>query len=69
MLGPGAWGGSPAPTPAGDVDTKLDLPDPSVTAPPQPAQGTSGDPALMLGDPSDLRLRDPDQTLKLDLDE
>jgi tetratricopeptide (TPR) repeat protein len=30
----------------------------------------SGDgPALMLGDPSDLRLRDPDQTLKLDLDE
>jgi len=45
----------------------LDLPDPTVTA--APPQGASGDPALMLGDPSDLRLRDPGQTLKLDLDE
>lgn len=27
------------------------------------------DPALMLGDPSKLRLRDPDETLKLDLEE
>jgi len=44
----------------------LDLPDPSAPASPQPA---SGDPALMLGDPSNLRLRDPGQTLQLDLDE
>jgi hypothetical protein len=39
----------------------LDLPDPSAPAP--------GDSALMLGDPSNLRLRDPGQTLELDLDE
>ena len=69
MLGPGAWSGAPTPAPAGDTGTKLDLPDPSVTTPAQPAPGTTGDPALMLGDPSDLRLREPDQTLKLDLDE
>jgi len=65
MMGPGTWSGAPAP--AGDTDTKLDLPDPSVTTP-QP-QGAAGDPALMLGDPSNLRLREPDQSLKLDLDE
>jgi len=44
----------------------LDLPDPSAPASPQPAPD---DPALRLGDPSDLRLRDPGQTLQLDLDE
>ncbi len=42
---------------------------PGATVPPQPAQGTPVDPALMLGDPSNLRLRDPGQTLELDLDE
>ncbi|MGB5809548.1 MAG: hypothetical protein WBG86_03400, partial [Polyangiales bacterium] len=32
-------------------------------------QGAPGqDPALMLGDPSKLRLRDPNQDLQLDLD-
>lgn len=36
-------------------------------APPQPAQAPSGDPALMLGDPSNLRLRDPGEGLKLEL--
>jgi Tfp pilus assembly protein PilF len=44
----------------------LDLPDPSAPAARQPA---SSDATLMLGDPSDLRLRDPGQTLQLDLDE
>ena len=40
------------------------------TATPPPKRGeTSGDPALMLGDPSNLRLRDPGETLELDLDE
>ncbi|KPK16998.1 MAG: hypothetical protein AMJ62_03005 [Myxococcales bacterium SG8_38] len=39
-----------------------------VSAPPAAAGGSEG-PALMLGDPSNLRLRDPDQTLKLELDE
>jgi tetratricopeptide (TPR) repeat protein len=34
-----------------------------------PAQAAPADPALQLGDPSNLRLRDPDQALKLDLDE
>jgi len=44
----------------------LDLPDPSAPTSPQPA---SSDPALTLGDPSSLRLRDPGQTLQLHLDE
>ena len=47
-----------------------DLPDPALlpTAPGSAEAGGS-DPALMLGDPSNLRLRNPDQTLQLDLDE
>ena len=44
----------------------LDLPDPSA---PASTEAASDDPALMLGDPSNLRLRDPGQTLELDLDE
>lgn len=32
-------------------------------------EGAPDEPALMLGDPSKLRLRDPDQELRLDLDE
>ena len=35
----------------------------------QPEPETPQDPALMLGDPSDLRLRDPGETLQLDLDQ
>lgn len=41
----------------------------SGASPAQAGQAPSADPALMLGDPSSVRLRDPDQTLKLDLDE
>jgi tetratricopeptide (TPR) repeat protein len=41
---------------------------PGASAPPPP-EGASDDPALMLGDPSNLRLQEPDQTLKLDFDE
>jgi hypothetical protein len=40
----------------------------AATPPPRGAE-TSGNPALMLGDPSNLRLRDPGETLELDLDE
>lgn len=64
MMGPGALTGAPDPTPGEDADTELDLPDPSAA----PAQPASGDPALMLGDPSNLRLRGPGETLELDLD-
>ena len=52
-----------------EVDQSLVLPDPTVAVPTQPGQAPAGDPALMLGDPSSVRLRDPDQTLKLDMDE
>lgn len=48
-------------------DDTLDLPEPVVSAP--PGAGDADGPALMLGDPSNLRLRDPDQTLQLDLDD
>jgi Tfp pilus assembly protein PilF/DNA-directed RNA polymerase subunit RPC12/RpoP len=44
----------------------LGVPDPSAPPSPEPA---AADPALMLGDPSNLRLRDPGQNLQLDLDE
>ena len=45
----------------------LELPEPSVG---QPSTGDSGEgPALMLGDPSNLRLRDPGQKLELHLDD
>ncbi len=37
-------------------------------APPQAAEQTPSDPALMLGDPSNLRLRDPGEDLQLELD-
>jgi len=36
-------------------------------APPSPAEEASTDPVLMLGDPSNLRLRDPDDGLQLEL--
>jgi Tfp pilus assembly protein PilF len=61
MMGPGALTGAPDLAVEEDADATLDLPDPSAPA--------SDDPALMLGDPSNLRLRDPGQTLELDLDE
>jgi Tfp pilus assembly protein PilF len=41
----------------------------ALTNSPEPEQGTPQDPALMLGDPSNLRLRDPGETLQLDLDQ
>jgi Tfp pilus assembly protein PilF len=41
----------------------------ALTASPDADEGSSGDPALMLGDPSNLRLRDPGETLELDLAE
>jgi Tfp pilus assembly protein PilF len=66
MMGPGALTGAPEPAPDGDADATLNLPEPVAPASARPA---SDDPALMLGDPSNLRLRDPGQTLELDLDE
>ena len=53
MMGSGALRGAPDPAPEESADPNPDLPDP----------------ALMLGDPSNLRLREPGQDLKLDLDE
>jgi len=44
-------------------------PDASTATPPPNEEETFGDPAVMLGDPSNLRLRDPGETLELDLDE
>jgi thioredoxin-like negative regulator of GroEL len=41
----------------------------ALTDAPQPKEDISGDPALMLEDPSNLRLRDPGETLELDLHE
>ncbi|MGB5265053.1 MAG: tetratricopeptide repeat protein [Polyangiales bacterium] len=38
-------------------------------APSPASEDDPGDPALMLGDPTNLRLRDPGESLKLDLDE
>jgi hypothetical protein len=38
-------------------------------APPQAAEEAPADPALMLGDPANLRLRDPGESLKLELDD
>lgn len=47
-----------------------DLPDPApLPAAPTETEGRGSDPALMLGDPSNLRLRTPDQKLQLDLEE
>jgi tetratricopeptide (TPR) repeat protein len=68
-IGPGALSDAATPEREEEAGGSLVLPDPTVVVPAQPRQAPSGDPALMLGDPSDVRLRDPDQTLKLDLDE
>lgn len=57
-LGPAALGDG---VPVGGAP---DLPDLDLGAPPQ-----GDDPALMLGDPSKLRLREPGQELQLDLDD
>lgn len=49
---------------------ELDLPDSAApSVPPSGAAVGGSDPALMLGDPSNLRLRSPDQELQLDLEE
>lgn len=68
MMGPGVLGEAAPEPPTDQSDTRLDLPEPVVSAPPAGADGSEG-PALMLGDPSHLKLRDPDQQLKLDLEE
>ena len=61
MMGPGAW--SDAPPPAEDADADANA---NANA---DADAGSGGPALMLGDPSKLRLREPGQALKLDVGE
>lgn len=66
LLGPGALSGDAPKAPPSAVD--LELPDPTLGAPAD-ASKKDGEPALMLGDPSDLRLRDPDEKLKLDLED
>lgn len=63
-LGPGVLGGE---APTGGPSGGLVLPEPSTGGPTGGAVPAEGDPALMLGDPSNLRLRDPDQDLQLDL--
>jgi len=55
MMGPGAWNDAPPPAQGPDTQGDTDA-------------GTGG-PALILGDPSKLRLRDPGQALKLDVGE
>jgi thioredoxin-like negative regulator of GroEL len=61
----GIFGGTPVAPPG---PGSLELPEPSVGRAPGDAADGEG-PALMLGDPSNLRLRDPGQTLELDLDD
>lgn len=56
------------PAPQRDLAGRLQLPDPTV-APPPSTPDAPGEPGLVLGDPSNLRLRDPDQTLRLELEE
>jgi Tfp pilus assembly protein PilF len=56
------------PSPGSGGSPSLELRDPSVGGPSE-KPSTEGGPALILGDPSDLRLRDPDESLKLDLDD
>jgi hypothetical protein len=68
MMGAGVLGQTDTAPASPDGGEGLALPDPVVSAPPAATGGSQG-PALMLGDPSNVRLRDPDQTLKLDLDE
>ena len=60
MMGASALGGS-ASDPVQEVE-EIDGERPDA-----PAEGS--DPALMLGDPSNLRLRDPGETLQLDLED
>ncbi|MEM7135447.1 MAG: tetratricopeptide repeat protein [Myxococcota bacterium] len=64
-LGPGVAGGGAIGAPPA-VGLELDAP--SLGAPGGAPSPGGQDPALMLGDPSNLRLRDPDQDLRLDLD-
>jgi len=65
-LGPGALGDVP---PSASPSGGLVLPEPTVGRAPAAAVPAEEDPALMLGDPSKLRLRDPDLDLQLDLDD
>ena len=67
MLSPAAPSGGSAPT-AGTGPNDLELTDPTLGAPTGKSDA-EGSPALMLGDPSNLRLRDPDRSLQLDLDD
>jgi tetratricopeptide (TPR) repeat protein len=68
MIGPEALEDAKAPSTAQDDRPGLDLPDPAVSTVSPPGDRSTG-PALMLGDPSRLRLRDPGQKLELDLDD
>lgn len=68
MIGPQAFEDEAPTSSVQDEDLGLDLPEPVAPTPPARADGSKG-PALMLGDPSNLKLRDPDQRLKLDLDQ
>jgi hypothetical protein len=61
----GIFGGGPS---AAAAPGDLELPEPTLGAPSGPAEGAQ-DPALMLGDPSNLRLREPGQKLELNLDD
>jgi predicted Zn-dependent protease len=66
-LGREPFGDQRSPTTSAPGD--LVLPKPSIGDAPSASVPAPGDPSLMLGDPSDLRLRDPDQRLRLDLDD
>jgi len=66
-LGPGVLGDDAAVAPP-SAPGDLVLPPPTVGGVPA-SPSASDDPTLMLGDPSKLKLRDPDQDLRLDLDD
>lgn len=68
VLGSAVLEGGSSTSPAEDGGLDLALPEPVAPATPNGTDASQG-PALMLGDPSSFKLRDPDQRLKLDLDE
>ncbi len=64
-LGPQVLGRvAPNPSPG-----SLQLNDPSAPGRPVPEPAVQADPALILGNPSDMKLRDPDQNLRLELED
>ena len=60
--------GAPSASATGAPAGGLQLPEPNVGAPPVPTPGGAQEPGLILGDPSNLKLRDPNQKLQLDLE-